>query len=150
MQVFDFIGERNVGTLFGIRDSRCDWRVNAMKWVEIITLRSPSEINGQFVDELLKGVSESDSPTDTPKHLVEIEIYHHSVVETDFSIHIHWESEKESQDKSPLGLRFASALKPLGLLNHSVWIETAARGFPYGNARSGDILSSDRRATSKI
>jgi hypothetical protein len=98
-----------------------------MKWVEIITLRSPSKINGQFIDELLKGVGESDSSTDTPNHLVEIKIYHHSVVETDLSIHIFWESEKENQDKSPLGLRFSSALKPLGLLNHSVWIERAAR-----------------------
>ncbi len=100
-----------------------------MKWVEIITLRSPSKINGQFIDALLKGVGESDSPTDTPKHLVEIKIYHHSVVETDLSIHILWESENEGQDKSPLGLRFSSALKPLGLLNHSVWVETAAREF---------------------
>jgi hypothetical protein len=98
-----------------------------MKWVEIIALRSPSKINDQFIDELLKGVGESDSPTDTPKHAVEIKIYHHSVVETDFSIHIFWESEPGSQNKSPLGLSIYFALKPLGLLNHSVWIETAAR-----------------------
>jgi hypothetical protein len=127
MQVFDFIGERNVGTLFGIRDSRCDWRVNAMKSVEIITLRSLSKINGQFIDELLKGVGESDSPTDTPKRLVEIKIYHHSGVETDLSIHIYWESEKESQDKSPLGLRIFSALWSMGLMHHSVWIERTAQ-----------------------
>ncbi len=100
-----------------------------MKWVEIITLRSPLRVKRQLIDELLNGLSDYDPPTDTPKHLLEIDIYHHSVVETDFSIHIHWESEKETQDKSPLGLRFASALKPLGLLNHSVWIETATRGF---------------------
>jgi hypothetical protein len=100
-----------------------------MKWVEIITLRSPSKINGQFIDELLKGVGESDSPTDTPEHLVEIKIYHHSVVETDLSIHIFWESEPGSQNKSPLGLRFSYALKPLGLLNHSVWVETSAQEF---------------------
>jgi hypothetical protein len=100
-----------------------------MKWIEIITLRSPSKINGQFIDELLKGVGESDDASDMPKHLVEIRIYHHSVVETDWSIHIHWESEKESQDKSPLGLRLSSVLKPLGLLNYSVWVETAAREF---------------------
>jgi hypothetical protein len=100
-----------------------------MKWVEIITLRSPSKINGQFIDELLNGVGKSDEATDKPKHLVDIKIYHHSVVETDLSIHIHWESEKESQRKSPLGLRVWFALKPLGLLNHSVWIETAAREF---------------------
>jgi hypothetical protein len=69
-------------------------------------------------------------PTDTQKQRVEVKIYHHSLVETDLSIHIHWESEKERHDKSPLGLRLSSALKPLGLLNHSVWVETAAREFP--------------------
>jgi hypothetical protein len=35
-----------------------------MKWIEIITLRSPSKINGQFIDELLNGVDESDEVTD--------------------------------------------------------------------------------------
>jgi len=35
-----------------------------MKWIEIITLRSPSKINGQFIDELLKGASECDSLID--------------------------------------------------------------------------------------
>jgi hypothetical protein len=100
-----------------------------MKWIEIITLRSPSKINGQFIDQLLNGVSESDEATDRPKHLAGIKIYHESVVETDLSIHIHWESQEESQDKSPLGLRFSSVLKPLGLLNYSVWVETAAREF---------------------
>jgi hypothetical protein len=104
-----------------------------MKWVEIITLRSPADINRELVNELLKGVDESDGVTDTSRHLVEIEIYRHSVVETDLSIHIYWESERGSQNKSPLGLRFSSALKPLGLLNHSVWVETAAREFPLGS-----------------
>lgn len=123
-----------------------------MKWLEIITLRSPGNINTELVDELLKGVGKSDEATDTPRHLIEIKIYHHSVVETDLSIHIYWESEPGSQDKSPLGLRFCSALKPLGLLNHSVWTETAALEFPlsHGNARSRDILVSDKKDTSKI
>jgi hypothetical protein len=108
-----------------------------MRWVEIITLRSPANINTQFLDELLKGVSESNLPTDTSKHLVEIRIYHHFVVETDLSIHIYWKSEPGSQNKSPLGLRFCSALRNLGLLNHSLWVETSALEFPpsYGNSR---------------
>ena len=103
-----------------------------MKWVEIITLRSPGNINRELVDELLSGVNEADTATDASKHLVEIKIYHHSMVETDLSIHIFWKSELSSRNKSPLGLRFSSALKPLGLLNHSVWVETAALEFPYG------------------
>jgi len=100
-----------------------------MKWIEIITLRSPSKINGQFIDELLNGVGRSEEVTDRLNNLRGIRTYHHSVVETDLSIHIYWESEKECQDKSPLGLKFSSALKPLGLLNHTVWVETAARDF---------------------
>jgi hypothetical protein len=99
------------------------------------------------VDELLKEVGESDSPTDPPKHLIEIKIYHHSVVETDLSIHLYWKSESESQNKSPLGLRFSSALRNLGLLNHSVWVETAALDFPlsYGNAKPRDIRTPDTK-----
>ena len=100
-----------------------------MKWVEIITLRSPGSINRDLIDELLKGVDKYDDVTDTPKHLVTIEVYRNSVVETDLSIHIYWESEKESHRESTLGLRFAAALKPLGLLNYSVWVEAAAREF---------------------
>ena len=93
-----------------------------MKWVEIITLRSPAQVDTQFVDELLKEARKSDAPKD----LVDIRIYHHSVVETDLSIHIYWKSETGNQHKTPLGLKFSYALKNLGLLNHSVWVETAA------------------------
>ena len=93
-----------------------------MKWVEIITLRSPIRINTQFLDGLLKDTGKSDAQ----QHLVEIRIYHHSVVETDLSIHIYWNSEPGSQHKTPLGLKLSYALKNLGLLNHSVWVETAA------------------------
>ena len=122
-----------------------------MRSVEIITLRSSANINTQAVDELLKGVSESNLPTDTSKHLVEIRIYHHSVVETDLSIHIYWKSEPGSQDKSPLGLRFSSALRNLGLLNHSVWVETAGLEFPlsYGNAKPRHVRVPDTKDISR-
>jgi hypothetical protein len=119
-------------------------RGTAMKWVEIITLRSPTTINTQFVDELLKQVDKSD----TPKHLVEIRTYHHSKVETDLSIHIYWKSEPGSQHKSPLGLKFSYALRNLGLLNHSVWVETAALGkFPLspGTSNFRDIPAPDTK-----
>ncbi len=94
-----------------------------MKWVEIISLRCPTNIDLRFVDELFKEASDSASPQPP----VEIRVYRHSTVETDLSFHIHWESEnKETPRKSALGLRFASALRNLGLLNHSVWAEAKA------------------------
>jgi hypothetical protein len=114
-----------------------------MKWVEIITLRSPGRINTQFVYELVKQVE-----SDMPKQLEEIRIYHHSVVETDLSIHLHWKSEPGSQHhKSPLGLKFSYALRNLGLLNHSVWVETAAKEMPLisGNSNSPDIPAPDTK-----
>ena len=110
-----------------------------MKWVEIISLRCPTNIDTPFLDELLKGISESDSATDTPEHLVGIRVYHHSIVETDLSIHIYWESEPGSQDKSPLGLMIFSALRNMGLLNHSIWIETTAREINQRLGRSADM-----------
>ena len=115
-----------------------------MKWVEIISLRCPANIDTPFVDELLKEVSESDSATDTPEHLVEIRVYHHSVFESDLSIHIYWKSEPGRQDKSPLGLRLFSALRNLGLLTHSVWVETTALESPPGDghASSRNIVAS--------
>ncbi len=106
-----------------------------MKWVEIITLRSSANINIQFLDALLGQISNCDYP----KHLIELNIYHHSVVETDLSIHIHWESEQGSQHKSAIGLRIFSALRDMGLLNHSVWIETTAREINQRLGRSADM-----------
>ena len=110
-----------------------------MKWVEIISLRCPTSVDIRVVDGLLKEVSESDSPTDSPNHLVEIRAYSNFAVETDLSIHIHWESEKESQCKTPLGLRFSSVLRNLGLLNHSVWVETTAREINHRIRHSADV-----------
>ncbi len=116
-----------------------------MKWLEIISLRCSSNVDKRFVDELLKEISESHSSSDTPEHRLEIRIYHHSVVETDLSIHIYWQSEPRMRgDKSPLGLRFSAALRHLGLLNHSVWVETTAfESRPYlGNDGFGGIVAS--------
>ena len=114
-----------------------------MKWVEIITLRSPGKINTQVVNELVK-----QAESDAPKQLEGIRIYHHSVVETDLSIHLHWKSEPGSQHhKSPLGLKFSYALRSLGLLNHSVWVETTDKEMPliFGNSSSPDITARETK-----
>ena len=94
----------------------------AMKWVEIITLRSHTKVDMQILDELLKQVVK----TKTSGHPEEIRMYQNSIVETDLSIHIYWETKPMRQHESPLGQQFSYALKGLGLLNYSVWIETAA------------------------
>ena len=93
-----------------------------MKWIEVITLRSLAKVDPQLLDQLLGQVVKSK----TPGHPAKIRIYHHSVVETDLSIHIHWETERELPRESPLGQQLSYALKAFGLLTHSVWVETGA------------------------
>ena len=93
-----------------------------MRWVEIITLRSPAEVNTQLLDELLQQAFKSN----TAEHPVEIRMYQHSILETDLTIHIYWETKPQHRRESPLGQQFSYALKGLGLLNHSVWAETGA------------------------
>lgn len=90
-----------------------------MKRVEIITLRCLSKAEMQFVDEFLDFVRRqkgSGFPTS-------IKVYHHSTIETDLSIHLHWEMEMQPSFESPLGQQISYALKKFGLLNHSVWVE---------------------------
>jgi hypothetical protein len=73
----------------------------------------------QLVDDLLREVfklKESGLPAS-------IRVYHHPFVETDLSIHIHWEIEAQHPGESPLGQRLSNALKGLGLVSHSLWVE---------------------------
>ncbi len=100
-----------------------------MKWVEIITLRSLAKVDTQFLDEMLRQAVKSKAAD----HPAEIRVYHHSVVQTDLSIHIYWETKPKHQHESPLGQQLSYALKGLGLLNYSVWVEAAALG---GNTAS--------------
>ncbi len=90
-----------------------------MKWVEIITLRSFAKSAPQLVEQILRNVDNSEMQG----HPADIRVYYHSAIETDLSIHIYWETKPETPRESPLGHRLSYALKGLGLLNHSVWIE---------------------------
>jgi len=97
-----------------------------MKWLEIITLRSCGYVDTQIVDEVLREAVGADAA----EHFLEIRIYHHSVVDTDLSVHIYGKSTEGSRHKSPLGLIISQALRNLGLVNHSVWVETGGLEIP--------------------
>ena len=93
-----------------------------MKWMEIITLRSLAKTNKQLVDELLHQLfQQKASGLDAS-----IRVYHHPTVETDVSIHILWETQAQHTGKSPLSQQLTYALKELGLLSYSIWVEVAA------------------------
>lgn len=93
-----------------------------MRCIEIITLRSLRKDTGQHVDELLRQVFKQ-------KKLglaASIRVYYHSTIETDLSIHIQHEMEAQQPGESPLGQQILYALKGLGFVNHSIWVELTA------------------------
>lgn len=90
-----------------------------MKWLEIIELRSDNR-NTLFLEQQLKGLSK-----ELKKNNVSMatEIYSRAAVDSDFSIHLLYDSKKADINGSALGLLLVSNLKEFGLVNHKVWIE---------------------------
>jgi hypothetical protein len=88
-----------------------------MKWLEVIKLRSAGK-NSRLLEEFLLSINKFNQ-----SGLVEMKTFHHTAVESDWSIHLHWQSERPEQNGSSLGLRLAQALKEFGLVDHSIWIE---------------------------
>ena len=88
-----------------------------MKWVEVIKLRSAGMGSGLREELLLPARKAGQSGP------VEMKAYRHAALDTDWSVHLYWESEGAEQNGSALGIRLARALKEHGLVDHSVWIE---------------------------
>lgn len=88
-----------------------------MKWIEIIKLRSAGK-----APEPLKAFL-SAIATNGRSGPTKMRLYRHATWETDWSLHLHWESEKSQKSGSALGLHLSQALKEFGLVDHSIWIE---------------------------
>ena len=93
-----------------------------MNWIEIITVRSIEKTNRQLIDELLRQLLEQKESG----LAASIRVYHHPTVKTDSSIHLLWETEAQHPGKSPLGQQLSYALKELGLVSYSIWVQVAA------------------------
>lgn len=88
-----------------------------MKWIEIIKLRNAGKVPEslkRFLSGLLKNA---------PPELIEVRLYRHASWETDWALHLHWETEQPEKNGSALGLHLSQALKEFGLIDHSIWIE---------------------------
>jgi hypothetical protein len=88
-----------------------------MKWIEIIKLRSVGKAP-EPLRTYLSVIAKNAQPG-----LTEMRIYRHAAWETDWSLHLHWESEEPEKDGSELGLRLSQALEEFGLIDHSTWTE---------------------------
>jgi len=97
-----------------------------MKWIEIITLRSLEKNSRQMVEEHLHQLFQEKEAG----LFNAIKVYCHPRVETDLSIHILWDTEAQHPSESELGQQLAYALKGLGQLNYSIWVEAVDLEWP--------------------
>jgi hypothetical protein len=88
-----------------------------MKWIEIIRLRSAENASEQL-KAFLTTIGKNGQPG-----LLEARIYRHLLWETDWSLHLRWESDGPEKNGSVLGLRLSQALEEFGLVDHSIWLE---------------------------
>lgn len=90
-----------------------------MRWLEIIELRSVGTNRTEMELQLNSLIDDVNQKMRQQK----IKVYSHIAVETDFSIHLHNDSNNTDIGGSSLGQRLANVLKEFGLVNHSVWVE---------------------------
>ncbi len=90
-----------------------------MKWIEIIELRTADNTLDQLKTHLHELMNQVRKESD--EHA--IKVYTRMMVENDYSIHLFHDSDYAGDRGSLLGLRLVSALKPYGLVNHTIWIE---------------------------
>jgi hypothetical protein len=88
-----------------------------MVWLETINIRSAGIIEARKVLELCTQIAESAAP-DTA---LGVKVFCNVAYATDISIHLQWTSEPGAS--SVLGNELTSALRDLGLISHTMWIE---------------------------
>ena len=90
-----------------------------MKWIEIIELRSAGSNRNQLEMLLQEFIDQVEKKSEKQT----VKLYIRMKIDTDFSIHLFHDSSTLKNRGSPLCIRLVSALKPYGLVNHTIWIE---------------------------
>ena len=97
-----------------------------MRCIEIITLRSTRVVCESVLTEFLRHqVREGELQAEGRP--VDIKIYTQAGMDSDISIHIHWDKSGKCVNKSSIGFNIVQELKCFGLISHSIWIEKGSK-----------------------
>ncbi|MCP3889386.1 MAG: hypothetical protein GY702_11010 [Desulfobulbaceae bacterium] len=90
-----------------------------MKWAEVIMVRSAgsrAEILDATLQDLINEVAKK------AEHEA-IRVFRREKLDSDICIVLFHNAKKARAGGSPLGLHLVAALKEVGLVNHTIWIE---------------------------
>jgi len=90
-----------------------------MIWLEVIHLRVP----GQDYERLAPTFTQLLDEIRENERCRAVKLFRRALLETDVCLHLYHDSLDAKDGGSPVGLRLVDALKPLGMINHTVWKE---------------------------
>jgi hypothetical protein len=94
-----------------------------MKWMEIIRLQSALGRELIAASEIQVLVSEIEKKLEWPGLKVARALIH-AAIPGSFALSLYWDTDSVQPGGSVVGVRLSQSLKTLGLVDHSVWIET--------------------------
>lgn len=89
-----------------------------MKLLEVIELRSLNITQSELTTYMKKFLDDINSPK-----VEKVKIYYNLNLDTDFSIHIFFNSYEPNSSDNLLGVQLVNELKQFGLVFHRIWIE---------------------------
>lgn len=98
-------------------DGRSAAGVNDMVWLEMISIRTAGMIETGKVFDICREIL----LLAAFEKLLKLTVYSNARYATDISIHLQWKSYPGRE--SAVGREVCAALKALGLVNHTLWIE---------------------------
>ena len=90
-----------------------------MRWHEVIHLRVIDQEYDRLIPiftQLLEEIREKES-------CLKVKLFKRAQIETDVCLQLLHESNNTEVAGSPVGLRLTEALKPFGMVNHTVWTQ---------------------------
>ena len=104
-----------------------------MEWVEIINARIAANANPWEMERLFLDIRNNVAAD--RKEAVRMKIYRSGNVDSDWSIHLHRETGERAPGRTGLGIKLADIIRPMALVDHSIWVEEDRRDSSRG--RSG-------------
>ena len=89
-----------------------------MKWLEIIQIRTAQNRSKILVGELTEILSDLRKK----QNEAGVILYRHSVLPSEFSLHLVHQSDSGQPQKSKTGLLLSSVAREFGMVNHTIWV----------------------------
>lgn len=96
-----------------------------MQWVEIINIRAAATIEPSALERLFRDIRNNVAAIKGKG--ARVVIYRGGSVDSDWAIHIHRQTDERPAGRTALGIELADTLRPMSLVDHTIWIEVDCR-----------------------